>query len=92
MSIDKISPDVINFVTVIIRAFADEPVLLKAVGGNEKSIDVIGRDSDKMVSFSRQYVYCFDSDLFDRLKSAFHDKRRAVLEDLWMKAEHYEWK
>ena len=92
MSTSKINPSVIKSVTVIFRAFADEPVLLRAIGGNEDLVDVVGKDSDKMVSFPRRYVYRFDSDIFNRLESAFHSQDRAVLEDQWMKAEHYEWK
>lgn len=85
------SPGVTKFVIVLIRAYSDEPVLLRAEGEGKSSINVVGDDPAKGLAFPESLVYFYDADLFDRLKAAFQRKNTKELSGLWSKAEHFEW-
>ena len=85
-------PGVTKFVIVLIRAYGDEPVLLRAMGAHKRSIAVVGHDQSDSVAFPAGSVYFYEAGLFDRLKAAFQRKNTKELSNLWSKAEHFKWK
>ena len=91
MSIFFFNPGVTKFVLVLIRAYGDEPVLLRAEGSGKSSINVVGDDPSKGLAFPESLVYFYDADLFDRLKAAFQQENAKELSSLWNKAEHFKW-
>jgi len=91
MSTTFFSPNVTKFVIVLVRAYGDEPVLLRAEGSSKNSIIVVGDDPAKGLAFPESLVYFYDADLFDRLKDAFQRGDSVELLNLWKQADHFKW-
>lgn len=79
-------PYVKNYVTVIIRAFGDEPVRLQVVGFDGKTVQVIGSNPSEPVSFPVQWVYSDDGDTYKDLLAAFTAGDSGRLLKLWKAA------
>lgn len=76
-------PDVKQSVTVIIRAYGNEPVRLRAIRYDEKMVEVIGADPDKPVCFPIQWVYSDNEETYKKLLAAYEagDAERLLM--LW---------
>jgi hypothetical protein len=79
-----------GFPMVMVRAFKEEPVRLRAVGLGDETVEVAGEDRSASIFFPLACVYRFDERLFQQLHSAYiaHDNPR--LKQLWAKAERFE--
>ena len=88
MSINFYNPSVTDHVKVLVRAFGDEPVILYAIRGDSKKIEV-GRDEKCTLSSPSQYVYEYDPDLFDRLDKYYREHKTVHVQELWKTAKHY---
>lgn len=83
------SPDVTDFVTVIIRAYGDEPVRLKVVGCDGRVVDVIGEVQGDPVSFPIQWAYVDDERTYGMLLDAHEAGDFAKLRTLWKSAGRF---
>lgn len=92
MSSTNLCPNVTYHVKVLVRAYGDEPVVLKAVDGNAKTIEVVGEDESISLSYPAGYVYEFETDLFEKLNSAYRNQDHLYLQKLWKDAKQYKWK
>lgn len=72
---------------VIVRAFAGEPVHLKAKGYQAQNvIEIVGADGDKTMGFPADDVYRFDASLFRRLRTAYEQGQSEKLAMAWKSA------
>ncbi len=55
---------------VIIRAFGDEPVRLKAVAVRDRAVDVVGTDESMPMPLHLERAYRFEGVLFRDLRTA----------------------
>ncbi len=90
MSTSKLNPSVINFVTVIVRAYGDEPVVFRAIGVGKNSVIIAGDDESRGMGYPAGFVYVYDACLFDKLESAFNLGDSLRLSNLWSEADHYD--
>lgn len=79
---------------VLARAYKDEPLDRKLVGQNERvfyvahpsTVSSTGICESGGVGFPKQFVFEFDSELFDTLHAAWESRDAASLEVLWSRA------
>lgn len=71
---------------VIVRAFGDEPVRLRAINVHKGFVEVAGKDDTKSVGFRRDWVFRFDEGLYGRLREAFDKGDEKSLIRLWQQA------
>lgn len=90
MSSPELCPSVESYVEVIVRAFGEEPVVLKAKGGSESSINVFGLDEKKSLSYPIAFVYEYEPQLFEQLEAAYTASDKEKLSLIWQMAKHYE--
>lgn len=74
---------------VMVRAFADEPVRLLAVGVSGRHVSVVGNTLDRSVGFPLEAVYVYEDTRFEALREAFASSDRETLLSLWSEAEFY---
>lgn len=74
---------------VIVRAYAGEPVPLRAQGRIGKAIRVIG-DQGRSIGFPAEDVFDYDETLCGRLKAAFEGDDHSALSALWAQAHRFE--
>lgn len=74
---------------VIVRAYGDEPVRLKAIAVRAGRVEVARTDESKSMLYWSALVYRFTPDLFEQLRDAYNAKDTVALRALWQKAEHY---
>jgi hypothetical protein len=72
--------------TVMVRAFGNEPVKLRALGFLEGAVRVAGNDDNKTVGFPSEDVFRFDTSLFEKLKAAYRKSNLQQLISLWKDA------
>jgi hypothetical protein len=73
---------------VIVRAFGDEPVSLRA--RTDEGEVVVFRDSpDKGIPYPRAYVFEWDAGLFAELRQAFEQRDQKMLDELWSRARFF---
>lgn len=87
LSSPKLCPSVKYYVTVMVRAFKDEPVKLHMLSLSRKCVEVSGQDMSKPMGFPPGFVYVFDGNLFELLLAAFTRGSKNDLNNLWSKAE-----
>lgn len=87
ISSPKLCPSVINSVTVMVRAFKNEPVKLNMLSVSRKCVEVSGQDRSKPMGFPPAFVYVFDGSLFDSLQAAFIKGSNDDLNNLWSQAK-----
>jgi hypothetical protein len=73
---------------VLVRAFGDEPVSLKA-HADQGGIVVFRESLDQGIPYPRAYVYEWDAGLFAELRRAFERCDRQTLNDLWSRARFF---
>ena len=73
---------------VIVRAFGDEPVSLKAQADNGEIV-VFRESFDKGIPYPRAYVYEWDAGLFAELRRAFERCDQRTLNELWSRARFF---
>ncbi|HKC82906.1 MAG TPA: hypothetical protein VKD46_02795, partial [bacterium] len=71
---------------VLARAFADEPVRLRAVRVADGVVEVAGEDAALSIGWPPAFAYRFDAALFGRLRAAYDRGDQATLTRLWGKA------
>ncbi|MDZ4685504.1 MAG: hypothetical protein SH850_10610 [Planctomycetaceae bacterium] len=76
--------------TVIVRGFADEPVLLTAVGQCDDGIELVGADESMPVTLGGDWVYAHSQPLYSNLRRAYDDGRADDLETMWKSALHFD--
>lgn len=86
-------PSVTEFVTVIVRAYENEPVLLQAIGANENTVQVVGEDTSLSVSFPIQWIYSYSEEMYKQLLDAYQAGNSEQLRALWKTASKFDgWK
>ncbi len=76
---------------VIVRAYGDEPVCLKALSLRDGRVEVAKEDESKSISLPQSFVYRFTPDLFKRLREAYQSDDKSELKQYWRSAEVYVW-
>lgn len=87
--VNKNRPDVTNFVTVIIRAYDDEPVRLRVVRFDGQVVDVVGDQEGEPVSFPLQWAYVDEGETYGTLLAAYQSRDSAKLLALWKSAGRF---
>lgn len=72
---------------VIVRAFRDEPVKLRAVAVRGRVVDVVGADDSLPMPFHIERTYRFDEKVFREMRLAFENDKIDELNRLWDRAE-----
>lgn len=84
MKINKVlSPQSPDSVEVIVRAYADEPVRLYAIGSSAGRVEVAGADKRYSIRYPRQWVYAFEQSAFNKLRNAYEEGNMSELKRLW---------
>ena len=73
-------------VTVMVRAFGDEPVRLEALGEGKKYVEVTGRTKSVSIGYPRSHVFQYDPKLFEQLKELFESGDLDAVRGLWARA------
>lgn len=74
---------------VIVRAYGDRPVRLRAVCRCGGSVEVEG-DKGISLAFPREYVFDCDDKLFEDLLAAYERHDDSALIELWAKAVQFD--
>ena len=74
---------------VIVRAYGDEPVCLKALSLRDGRVEVAKEDESKSISLPQSFVYRFTPDLFKKLREAYQSGDENGLKHYWHNAETY---
>lgn len=83
------SPNVKKSVTVIIRAHGNEPVRLRAVRFDARTVEVSGSDPDQSISFPIQWVYSDNEETYKKLLAAYENGDTERLLTLWKMAVRF---
>ena len=59
-----------NNPSVIVRAYANEPVVLQARSCSDGRVEVIGKDESKPISLPQDDIFLYSLDVFDQLREA----------------------
>ena len=78
-----------NMSDIIVRAFQNEPVKLKAVSYDDGRVEVAGVDEEKSINLPQEFVYSFQDDLFGNLREAYERGDERSLSHLWQQASPY---
>lgn len=89
MSTPSITKPEYSGIRVIVRAYAGEPVSLRAQGRIGGAIRVVG-DQGRSIGFPADDVFDYDETLCGRLKAAFEGDDRSALSALWAEAHRFE--
>jgi hypothetical protein len=73
---------------VLVRAFGDEPVLLKAQTDHGEIV-VFRESLENGIPYPRAYVYEWDAGLFAELRRAFEQHDQGMLNELWSRARFF---
>lgn len=73
-------------VTVIVRAYGNEPVQLIAYSADRAHVVVAGGDRAKAIGFRIANVFEFEEELFADLSSAYSSGDASALTALWSRA------
>ena len=74
---------------VIVKAFKNEPVRLRAIGTRGHAIEVAGSDRTKSIGFPADCVYRLDNRLYKQLRTAFDAGDEQRLAKLWEQAHRF---
>jgi len=74
-------------VTVMVRAYEDEPVKLHMLSVGRNCVEVAGQDTSKPMGFPPEFVYQVDESLFELLRAAFTNNAVDELTELWSQAK-----
>ena len=89
MSIAQIENSATVAESVMVRAYAGEPVRLRALGRRDGVVDVVGSDPNAWIGFPASDVFHFDEAVFSQLVKAHGTGDRDQLASLWSTAERY---
>ena len=75
--------------TLVVKAFADEPVQLKYFKCKGNSVTVLCRDGKTEMDFAADVVYTYEPDQYKELRAAFESGDAAALSRAWGKAVRF---
>lgn len=71
---------------VLVRAFGDNPVPLRYVSQDSRTVVVSGERDEDVIGFPRAFVFDYNESLFEQMRRAYEDGDKTRLTVLWEQA------
>ena len=78
-----VSQNIESFIKVLVRAYADEPVVLNSIAQSADTVEVTGSNPLLSISYPKSFVFPYDRGRFELLRTAFEEGDRLKLSSLW---------
>jgi hypothetical protein len=72
---------------LIIKGFKGEPACLEAKNIKNNFVTVAGKSGTTQMTLKSKYAFCYDENLYKRLKNAYENNDKEGLEKLWQQAK-----